>query len=191
MPLAYGLLPGKTQGHYEALLAELASFDVEPESVMSDYEKALINAIKVTWPTTTKRGCYFHHKQAPWRNLASHNLVPEYRVENSPVRMFFQMMGASLHTPRRRLRNLAGAKNLPFLPRWSPLQITTSGHGLAQTLPLPSSPHGCGISTTTYWPAFLDLLTSLMDGTTVFGVSWAAVILPFGASSMSSRRSKI
>ena len=35
MPLAYGLLPGKTQHHYEALLAEIASFGVEPQSVMS------------------------------------------------------------------------------------------------------------------------------------------------------------
>ena len=34
MPLAYGLLPGKTQHHYEALLAEIASFGVEPQSVM-------------------------------------------------------------------------------------------------------------------------------------------------------------
>ena len=51
------------------------------------------------------------------------------------------------------------------------MQITTSGHGLAQTLPLPSSPHGCGISTTTYWHACLDLLTSLKNGTTLFGVS--------------------
>ena len=38
---------------------------------------------------------------------------------------------------------------------------------------------------TTYWPAFLDLLTSLKDDTTLFSVSWAAVILAFGASSMS------
>ena len=36
MPLAYGLLPGKTQHHYEALLAEIVSVGVEPmESVMS------------------------------------------------------------------------------------------------------------------------------------------------------------
>ena len=45
-----------------------------------------------------------------------------------------------------------------------------------------SSPQGCGMIMTAYWPACLDLLTSLRDGTTLFGVSWAAVILPFGAS---------
>ena len=40
---------------------------------------------------------------------------------------------------------------------------TALGNELAQILPLPSSPHGCGMSATTYWPAFLDLLTSLKD----------------------------
>ena len=60
-----------------------------------------------------------------------------------------------------------------------------SGPGLAQTLPLPSSAHGCGISTKMYWNACLDLLNSLKDDTTLFSVSWAAVILPFGASLMS------
>ena len=36
MPLAYGLLPGKTQHHYEALLAEIASFGVEHQGSVSD-----------------------------------------------------------------------------------------------------------------------------------------------------------
>ena len=47
-----------------------------------------------TWPTTTKRGCFFHHKQALWRKLQQHDLVPEYNVENSAVRKSFQMIGA-------------------------------------------------------------------------------------------------
>ena len=41
--------------------------------------------IGMTWPTT-KRGCFFHHKQ--------HDLVPEYNAENSAVRKAFQMMVA-------------------------------------------------------------------------------------------------
>ena len=31
IPLAFGLLPGKTQAHYEALLDELSGFGVNPE----------------------------------------------------------------------------------------------------------------------------------------------------------------
>ena len=73
-----------------------------------------INAIEVTLPTTTKGGCYFHQKQALWRNLATHNVVPEYRVENSPVRKFSQMIESHrLRTLWRRPRHLAGAKTYP------------------------------------------------------------------------------
>ncbi|XP_063693751.1 uncharacterized protein LOC134825467 [Bolinopsis microptera] len=61
---------------------------------MSDYERALINAVETTWPTTTKRGCFFHHKQALWRKMQQHDLVPEYNAENSAVRKYFQMIGA-------------------------------------------------------------------------------------------------
>ena len=57
-------------------------------------ERALINAAEKSWPTTTKRGCFFHHKQALWRKLQQHDLVPEYNVENSAVRKSFQMIGA-------------------------------------------------------------------------------------------------
>jgi hypothetical protein len=35
-------------GHYEALLDELLAFGVDPQSVMSDYERALINAVETT-----------------------------------------------------------------------------------------------------------------------------------------------
>ena len=35
IPLAFGLLPGKTQAHYEALLHEIFAFGVNPESVSS------------------------------------------------------------------------------------------------------------------------------------------------------------
>ena len=97
MPLAYGLFPGKTQARYEreALLSE-----IQPKFVMSDQEKTLFNAVEETWPTTTKRGCFFHHKQALWRNLASHNLVLEYKVENSSVRKSFQITDDGSHRPR-------------------------------------------------------------------------------------------
>ena len=107
--LANGLLLGKTEHHYEVL----------PQSVMSDYERALMNAVEKTWPTTTRRGCFFHHKQALWKKMQHHDLVPEYNVENSPVRRAFQMIGA-----------------------------IESGPGSGQLLPLPSTLLGSGTNET-------------------------------------------
>ena len=35
IPLAFGLLPGKTQAHYKVFLDELSAFGVNPESILS------------------------------------------------------------------------------------------------------------------------------------------------------------
>ena len=100
MPLAYGLLPGKTQTLYSSLFEELDSFGpYDSQSVLSDYEQSLHNAIVATWPGVTPRGCHFHYTQALWRNLQRTDLVPEYQVEGSEVRKSFKMMAALPFVP--------------------------------------------------------------------------------------------
>ena len=49
--------------------------------------------METTW-ATKNRSCFFHHKQALWGKLQQHDLVPEYKVEDSAVRKSFQMIGA-------------------------------------------------------------------------------------------------
>ena len=115
-PLAYGLLPGKTQTLYSSLLENLDTFGpYHPQSVLCDYEFALHNAIAHTWPSATVRGCYFHYSQALWRRLQREDLVPEYQVENSPIRKAFKMI-----------------KALPFVPEDF---IHTAWRNLKPTLP--------------------------------------------------------
>ena len=56
-PLAYGLLPGKSQALYSSLLVNLDSFGpYDPQSVLCDYEFALHNAIAQTWPSDIAEG---------------------------------------------------------------------------------------------------------------------------------------
>ena len=57
-----------------------------------DYEIGFHNAVTNTWPNTTVRGCHFHYMQALWRHLQRLDLVPEYQVENSPIRAAFKML---------------------------------------------------------------------------------------------------
>ena len=115
-PLAYGLLPGKTQTLYSSLLENLDTFGpYHPQSVLCDYEFALHNAIAHTWPSATVRGCYFHYSQALWRRLQREDLVLEYQVENSPIRKAFKMI-----------------KALPFVPEHL---IPTAWRNLKPTLP--------------------------------------------------------
>ena len=100
IPSAYGLLPGKTQALYTALLEELDTYGpYSPDTILLDYEKALQNAVLSVWPGTTLRGCYFHHKKSLWKHFGQADLIPEYQVPNSPIRKAFQMMGAIPFVP--------------------------------------------------------------------------------------------
>jgi hypothetical protein len=70
-PIAFGLMPGKKQKQYEAFFHFLKYAILRhenarrnPISVMSDFERALRNAIKVIFPSTKLLGCNFHHLQA-------------------------------------------------------------------------------------------------------------------------------
>jgi hypothetical protein len=79
IPCTYGLLPGKTQVLYTNLFEELDTFGpFHPDTILTDYEKALQNAIQSVWPSATLRGCYFHYKKCLWKHFAQSDLVPEY-----------------------------------------------------------------------------------------------------------------
>ena len=116
IPLAYGLIPGRTNSLYTTLFEALDRFGpYNPRSVLCDYEIGLHNAVTNKWPNTTLRGCHFHYTQALWRHLQRVDLVPEYQVENSPIRVAFKMLTA-----------------LPFVPE---NLITTAWRQLRPTLP--------------------------------------------------------
>ena len=105
IPLAYGLLPGKTQSLYSSLLENLDTFGpYDPQSVLCDYEFALHNAIAQTWPCATVRGCHFHYSQALWRRLQREDLVPEYQVENSSIRKAFKLIVTDVKTTKMMMR---------------------------------------------------------------------------------------
>ena len=100
LPLAYGLLPGKRQEHYQQMLNELGSYgSFQPDTVLADFELGLRNAIEEVWPSATVRGCYFHFKQALWRNFHRFDLTPEYQVIGSDIRKSFQRIGAIPFVP--------------------------------------------------------------------------------------------
>lgn len=93
IPLAFGVLPGKTQTLYTNLFREVADWaDIDPQTILCDFEQGLQNAVKTIWPQATIRGCYFHFTQALWRNLQTHHLATEYNVPGSQVHKYFKIM---------------------------------------------------------------------------------------------------
>jgi hypothetical protein len=54
-----------------------------------DFEKSLINAVKICFPNTKTNGCYFHFCQSLYRKIQSFKLCVKYK-ENDGIREFIR-----------------------------------------------------------------------------------------------------
>jgi hypothetical protein len=94
IPCVFALLPdkeGKTYQHLWKVLKSLVEFEEGlPVTVMSDFEKAVLNTMEKTFPTANVRGCNFHHKQAIRRNIQTKGL--QVLLNNSTKFMYFVKM---------------------------------------------------------------------------------------------------
>jgi len=75
IPSVYALLPKKDQPTYERLLEALKGLkdDLLPDSIMTDFEQATINAFRKSFPNIQNRGCFFHFLQSLWRHIQENN----------------------------------------------------------------------------------------------------------------------
>ena len=82
LPCAWAFLPGKSEDIYEVLvrvLLEKINKDGgqhKPQSVVSDFESAVINVIKLKLPDVRIVGCGFHFRHAIWGKVKEIGLVP-------------------------------------------------------------------------------------------------------------------
>ena len=69
-PLFYALLPNKTQSTYEKMLEAVKKIcpEMNPEIILTDFEKAAINAFKNAFPDADAGGCRFHLAQSIMRH---------------------------------------------------------------------------------------------------------------------------
>ena len=76
---------------------------LEPTTVMSDFELAIIQAAELSFPTTTTKGCYFHFCQCLIRKLQTLGLQVAYR-ENHNVGRFIRQTAALAFVPEQFVR---------------------------------------------------------------------------------------
>jgi len=60
---------------------------MRPEITILDFELAARNAIRVVFPMTTLRGCFFHYTQCIWRKTQACSLAIRYREEEDVCRL--------------------------------------------------------------------------------------------------------
>ena len=88
VPLVMCLLEGKQVGQYRQLLAhvkhqisEITGEAWTPQTVITDFEKALLLAIETELPQANQSGCYFHFCQALWRRVQKLGLATPYKTD--------------------------------------------------------------------------------------------------------------
>lgn len=102
-PVFYCLMTNKTIEAYQDVFKfiEAKSFELNPASIMSDYEEGMRIAIKNTWPNCDIRGCLFHYKQAIQR-----------RCNADPILRRLLKLKNSFNA--RKIKNML--MNIPHLP---------------------------------------------------------------------------
>ncbi|CAF4010414.1 unnamed protein product [Adineta steineri] len=77
----------------------------EPTCWMSDYENALVKAVRKELPRTRLIGCAFHYAQCVHRNIQSHGLQGAYQ-NNELVRQILRQTMALAYMPSDQIRKL-------------------------------------------------------------------------------------
>ena len=71
IPTIYAVMPNKTQFSYNRLFSALKNLNtnLNPTSIMTDFEQSAINSFKEAFPDSLQRGCFFHLSQCLWRRM--------------------------------------------------------------------------------------------------------------------------
>ena len=77
---AYCLLSNKRRETYIELLHQIQQLtnEVVPQSIMIDYEQAMIGALDVIYPIVPQKGCLFHLSQSIYRKIQERGLAQRY-----------------------------------------------------------------------------------------------------------------
>ena len=85
-PCVSALLPGKSEAVYDRLLRVLEPLfpsTPAPETILTDFEKAAMNAFSKRFPEATINGCHFHLGQSLWRKVQNLGLGQRYKADDA------------------------------------------------------------------------------------------------------------
>jgi hypothetical protein len=91
----------KTQQSYFRLFSQLKILKptLNPASMMSDFELAVLNGFKEVFPGTEQRVCYFHHKQCLMRKLQTLGELNDRFESDELFQLKVKMMPALAFVP--------------------------------------------------------------------------------------------
>lgn len=84
VPLVYCFLGHKTEETYMMMFKELLAYteelqcELNPQHILTDFETAVINVVKIYFPEANHTGCLFHLAQNLWRQIQKSGLASKY-----------------------------------------------------------------------------------------------------------------
>jgi hypothetical protein len=87
VPLVYCLMAQKNMASYNTIFAVLkqkainAGQQLNPSTILSDFESGLIPSVAASFPTARHRGCHFHFCQAIYRKVQALGLTGAYDTQ--------------------------------------------------------------------------------------------------------------
>ena len=98
VPVSYALLPNKTQATYRRMLIEFSKLrQFNPETIMTDFKQAMLNAFRSVFPSVSQSGCFYHFSQCIYRQVQQHGLQNDYAEED--FSLFIRMLAAIAFVP--------------------------------------------------------------------------------------------
>ncbi|KCZ80201.1 hypothetical protein H312_02408, partial [Anncaliia algerae PRA339] len=81
-PLSYIIMSDKTEASYMNAFDRCKEiFNLNPKYLITDFERALSNACRNSFPMSTNFGCIFHFGLAIWARIGNLGLIRRYRTE--------------------------------------------------------------------------------------------------------------
>jgi len=106
VPFVYALLSSKETVQYTAVLrAVQSSFNelrivCEPSKIMTDFEKAIINACEEVYPNSPLSCCFFHFSQSIYRQIQSAGLQAAYNdPDDRSLKVYTHMIQPKVRMP--------------------------------------------------------------------------------------------
>ena len=84
IPCIYALLPNKTEVQYNRLfrhVSDALNRENHPEDILTDFERAAINAAANVFDGTEIKGCFFHLCSNVWKRIQASGLQPRYNAD--------------------------------------------------------------------------------------------------------------
>ncbi|XP_062553706.1 uncharacterized protein LOC134218618 [Armigeres subalbatus] len=104
LPLVYYFLPCKSEKCYSEAFEELLDYagelgvHLQPKRIVTDFEKAAINAVSALFPRAKQQGCFFHWTQNLFKRVQKTGLKGDFSSDKN-VYMYFKRTEALAFVP--------------------------------------------------------------------------------------------